>query len=68
MSDHNQRIAKLMERPIYVVGATAEEMVTIRSALRLLRTRAAEKHTEHPNMGWGKQAQEAEEIEIRITL
>lgn len=63
---HEQRIARLQSKPITIHGVTAEELNTIRSALNLYRTRNAEKHTEHPTMGWGLAAREAEEIEIRI--
>lgn len=52
--------------PPSILGATAEEVAVIKSALNLLCTRAAEKHTSNPNMGWGAQARIASELGIRM--
>jgi hypothetical protein len=63
---HGQKIDRLREKPITIVGADAKELSTIRSALNLYRTRNMEKHTEQPTMGWDLEAKAAEEISIRI--
>lgn len=63
---YEQKIAELRTKPITIIGSTAEEIQTIRAALKLYSTRNAEKHTTHSNMGWGKKAKTAEELEIRI--
>jgi len=66
MTPYEKRMAELRAKPITIHGATPEEIRTIRAALSLYRTRNAEKHTDHPNMGWGKAAQTAEELDTRI--
>lgn len=63
---YEQKLAELRAKPITIFGATPEEIGTIRAALNLYRARNAEKHTDRPNMGWGKASQTAEELEIRI--
>lgn len=65
--DYRQYVDRLRrEKPVYITGVDQREMSIIRAALKLYRDRNAEKHTEHPNMGWGEAAKTAEELEIRM--
>ena len=66
LNTYEKKLAELRAKPIIITGVTTEELGTIRAALNLYRTRNSEKHTDHPNMGWGQAAKTAEELNIRI--
>jgi hypothetical protein len=64
---YEEKLARLRAKPIVITGADPREIGIIRSALVLYRTRNFEKDSDQPGMGWGKAAETAEELEIRIT-